>query len=277
MNATRFSRFHVPAALLAGLLLLSVGCSSDDPVGSGSGTITVSAAGTGDFTTIQAAVDSATIGTRIVIQPGTYVERVTVFKSVTLTGSGAATELRMAGAPNPISDESGPGSSAVLIVSGTSDVVIENVMLTGPEDGIQVRNSRRVVIRGVEASGNGDDGVDVRSSSDVSISGVFSGNGDQGVQVRDGSARVVIDGSTAETTVDRGVRIRSSSAVELLGSTSRGNGDDGVQVRESTGVRVVGNTITDNMGYGLRIEASPDTLNQDNVISGNAEGDLRVE
>lgn len=269
----------LPVAVVS--LFLAVSC-TDDPVGGvlGSGrTVTVTAAGTGDFASVQQAIDESPAGTRIEISGGAIDGQVIVGKRITLAGIGTGVTLRMQGAPSPVPDESASGasSSAVLVIRNTSDVVIENLSLSGPQDGLQIRNSTRITAIGIDASNNGDDGVDVRESSNVSISGVFSGNGDVGVQVRDGSADVLIDNSTADSNIDRGVRIRESSDVLLQMSSIAGNGDDGVLVRDASGVVVQDNTITGNAGYGLRIRNSPDTVDQGNSLSGNTQGDVRLD
>jgi len=273
--STLKSRFTLFATLA--VLISAWGCSSSNIL-TPTGTVTVSTAG-GDFLTAQAAIDASPPGTTIEIL-GTVDGQVIVNKPVTLVGSGAGSTLRMQGAPLATPDESAAtaSSSAVVIIRDTSGVTISNMTLSGPEDGLQIRNSTDITVIGITATNNGDDGIDIRSSSAVTVSGgTFSGNGDVGVQVRDGSDDVLISDFTADSNVDRGVRIRESSDVSLLMANSTNNGDDGVLVRDMTGALVDGCTITGNMGEGLHIRNSPDTVEQNNTVTGNAGGDIVID
>ena len=270
-------KFRVALFATVAVLFLPWGCSSNDLLVP-AGTVTVSTAG-GDFLTAQAAIDASPPGTRIEIV-GTVDGQVIVNKSVTLAGVAAGSTLRMQGAPVAAPDESAStaSSSAVLIIRDTNGVTIENMTLSGPEDGIQIRNSTAITVIGINASNNGDDGIDIRSSSAVTVSGgTFSGNGDVGVQVRDGSDDVMISDVTADSNVDRGARIRESNDVSLIMANSTNNGDDGVLVRDMTGTLIDGCTITGNMGEGLHIRNSPDTVEQNNTVAGNSGGEIVID
>ena len=72
-------------ACLASALLLSVGASA-----SIAATYTVLPDGSGDYPTIQAAVDAAAAGDEVVVAAGLYEEQVVITRSLTLTGAGAA-------------------------------------------------------------------------------------------------------------------------------------------------------------------------------------------
>jgi nitrous oxidase accessory protein NosD len=72
------------------ILALTINVIDADPVTpSQAGTThSVAADGSGDFTTIQAAVDAADPGDTISIQPGAYSEAISIDKDITLTGDG---------------------------------------------------------------------------------------------------------------------------------------------------------------------------------------------
>jgi parallel beta-helix repeat protein len=261
--------------LLPGLMLgTSCSDSSDGVVGSGGNVMVVSDDGTGDFDTLQEAVDAAHPGDLVQIRSGNYSERVVVDKNLTIIGDGPGAIISANGVP--LLPGSLASDSAVLVVRDAFDVVIEDVSFTGPEDGVIVRSSSNVTLRKITASGNGGNGVDVRSSANVTVSGTFSGNGDHGVRVRDGSTDVVVESSLMIGNVDDGIRVLESSNVVVRDNESSQNGDHGIEVRDSTGVSLVGNTANNNAGFGIRIRDS-DVLVENNTTVGNQEGDFFEE
>lgn len=258
---------------LVGLALGVSGCSS----GAGGGLL-----GSDDSfdpssaTSLQQAIDDASPGGTLSILPGTVSGQAIVDKPLRITGSGSATVLATPGTPMAFPDDS-DDSSAVLIIRNTSGVVIENMVLSGPQDGIQIRNSSDVTVTNVEARGNGDDGLDIRGSTGITVSGSFGNNGDRGIQVREGSSGVTIQGCILDGNVDDGLRARESSAVSVAGCMADGNGGDGIEIRETTGASVTGSTLQGNAEYGLRLRESPGAVQSGNTFAGNVEGDLKVE
>ena len=111
--------------------------------------------GSGDFTSLQAAVDAAAPGDEILVKPGVYRERVVVHRDglritgedgAVLTGSGCAKDQY------PDGTEKGTFLSATLLVLG-DDVTVEN---------LTVRNDAgdgRVVGQAVAVYAAGDRGV----------------------------------------------------------------------------------------------------------------------
>lgn len=100
-----------------------------------------------DFATVQAAVDAATGGDRVIVSGGPYVEQVTVAKSLTLAGMPGA----VIKAPPAMT-----ASKAIVLVTGSStSATIETLTITGPgggnchslEYGIQVDGGARAEIR----------------------------------------------------------------------------------------------------------------------------------
>ena len=257
-------------------LMLGTSCSdsSDGVVGSGGNVMVVSDDGSGDFITIQEAVDASHVGDLVQIRSGSYLERVVVDKSLTIVGDGPGSIISANGVP--LLPGSLASDSAVLVIRDAFDVIIEDVSFSGPEDGVIVRSSSNVTLRKINASGNGGNGVDVRSSAVVNVSGTFSGNGDHGVRVRNGSTDVVVESGLMTGNVDDGIRVLESSNVMVRDNDSSQNGDNGIEVRDSTGVSLVGNTVNNNAEYGIRIRDS-DVLVENNNAAGNQEGDFFEE
>ena len=235
--------------------------------------------GAGDFSTIQGAIDASPPGSTIQVMQGRFQEQIVVAKNLFLVGSGPATIIEMGGAKVAFPDELSDNSSAVMVIRGSEScgTTVENMTFSGPEDGISVRNTCNITIMAVDAFGNGDDGIDIRDSDTVTVSGMFNGNGDKGVQVRDGSTGVIIQGSQINDNAGDGARIRESAGSAILDSTVSGNGDDGIGVRDSSGIEIMGNTITNNTEFGIRIVNSPDTDMANNTMSGNGDGDVRED
>jgi parallel beta-helix repeat protein len=242
-----------------------------------------------EFPSIQAAIDSAGAGATIEVDPGVYAERVVIRQSLRLIGSESVLEPPAASNPH----------DPVIEVRGAVDVRIEGFTVRGPADGIQVRDSAGVVLAGIVASGNGDEGIDVRHSSAVEIRAIAEDNLGQGIQIRDGSENVTVHSSTIAGNSDDGIKIEVSTAVTVRSSALSGNldglkieasadcvvadnevtvnRDDGVFVESSTGTAVLRNTVTSNLGFGIRLLASPSTLLEENLVVGNAAGDYEID
>ena len=270
-----FLQHRLLVLVLLGLLLgTSCSDSANGVTGGGGDVLVVSNNGGGDFGSIQAAVDAAHSADLVHVRSGSYAERVVVDKTLTIVGDGPGSMVT-ADAVAPL-----PGSLAsdwaVLVIRDTFNVVVEDLSFSGPEDGIIVRDSSDVTLGNVNASGNGGNGVDVRSSMNVTVSGTFADNGDHGVRVRDGSSEVVLESSKMTGNVDDGIRVRESSDVVVRDNSSSQNGDHGIEIRDSTGVEVVGNTANNNAGFGIRIRDS-DALVEDNITVGNQEGGFLEE
>lgn len=259
--------------------ILTVACSSDgsrEMIGAGD-LVTVGSSGNSDFATVQEAIQAVPAGSTVEIRPGTYLGRVVVDKNIRLVGAGAGTVLRAQGSSQSWPDDSTDDSSAVIEIRNVSGVVIENLSLSGPEDGVKILGSADITVRNVDASGNGDDGIDVRGSTGVTISGTFSDNGDTGILVREGSTEVVIESSQTTRNVENGVRLRESSDCSVISSNASDNGDDGLLIRDSSGIRVTDSSANDNLGYGIRVRNSPATILEGNQTTNNREGDIREE
>ncbi len=172
------------------------------------GTIIVDNEGDGDYTTIQAALNAAQSGDTIEVYSGTYNERITISKTVTLVGkdielgSGSDTGIPVIDGQN-IEDvvnitannvvftkfhvrNGGVIGSAVVIRSTTNVQVFENE-LSNSDDGIKIRESSSNNHVYQNTIYNNDDGVDIRESNSNQVYENDIENNDDGIEIRDGS------------------------------------------------------------------------------------------
>lgn len=255
--------------------------------------------GDGGYETIQAAVDDATQGDRVVVRPGTYHESVTVDVSVTLVAPAGAT---LDGDPLeegvPAIDVVGGAAPTVagLTVVGydlgvdargsTGDWTLRNVTVTG------ARLSGTDVGRAVDASHSGGDwtvtdstfrtnGVAVdagRSTGDWTVANTTFRNNDFGVDASHAEGHWRVADSTFVGHRD-GVRAwYAAGDWEVAGSTFRKN-RHGIYAGQSSGAWVVRDTVFRNSTYdGLDAKVSSgnwlveDSVFRDNEFGLSAEG-----
>ncbi|GAB3912896.1 hypothetical protein GCM10028803_56350 [Larkinella knui] len=114
--------------------------------------ITVDAAGGGDYTTIQAAVDAATAGQTITVAAGIYPENLLITKGLTITGAGrtSTTIVGQTGAESTVS-VSGPITGLTLqgftiIGFDNGNPAVENgaLFLRGPLASVTIANNEIV-------------------------------------------------------------------------------------------------------------------------------------
>lgn len=139
----------------------------------------------------------------------------------------------------------------------------------------------QVLIDGVVARDNGDTGIEVRSSLDVTVRNCDAAdNAGYGIRVREGSQNVRIEDCLVEGNLDHGVEIRDAIEATLRATVVRSNVQSGVRLRDSAVITVLDNDVVDNAEYGVRIRDTAidvSALDQNNRISGNLQGNVRVE
>ncbi|WP_083523355.1 outer membrane protein assembly factor BamB family protein [Methanofollis ethanolicus] len=220
-------------------------------------TLYVDASGGGDFTTIQAAVDAAFDGDRIIVRDGTYVENVVLDRSVYL-GS-------MNGSSSTIIRPADTNDNIVTIRS--DNVTVEGFSLTGTDLTYSVGKwyVRNAVYSyecdNLTIAGNDvfDDylGISVRMAHNSTI----TGNTIHDVTYRgiwlDGQASLwdnSVRGSSGNT-ISNNVLYNITDATDLFGP---------ICVRYATDNTITGNEIHDSGDYGLSILSS-----ESNIVSGN--------
>lgn len=244
-------------------------------------TLTVMQDGTGDFTSIQDAVDAAAEGAVIVIAPGMYSESIELRSGVTLRGAGPdSTTLQYSGLGWGVEAEGLSGAVIEgLSIDGPTTVNVADSSLTiadckflpSSKLGIYVTSVSTLSLVRCEISGRTSGGVFARDSTiTVQDCHIHSSNGGDGVRLLDSTAvieRCQISGNAYWGVVAEGsdVTLRWSAItgnnysglrmehceIEVAGSLIATNGRHGIQLLEASSGILIGNTIVGNESCGL--------------------------
>lgn len=198
---------------------------------------------------IQAAVNAAAPGDRIIVPPGVYRENVAVNKSdITITGS-----------KNAILDGEGlAGTNGIRVASSTAGVYLDGFTI----DGLTIRNYRRngillvrvnnyVIRRGFYENNEAYGIYPIRSNNGVIEGNFTSGSDDAGIYVGQSDGSVIRGNVCFGNTV--GIEIENTKNVEAIGNLVKENSVGfniillpNLQVKTSDHITLRSNTITNN-------------------------------
>lgn len=229
---------RVAAWGIVAVLLISLGFALVGTTAAQTADYRVTTDDSGDFSSVQAAVDHATDGDTIVVETGTYNEAVTVDKNVTLIADGSVT----------IANESTTDAAVGIGIGGDAAPEIRGFTLVGWQKGVDgygttgdwtVKDTR---VRAAQIGINGDSStgdwlVSDSEITDVSDDGIAAShtNGSwtvTGTTVRDSSARGI---DTAVSAGDWAVRNSEIEDTELYGIAA--GESDGDWLVEATTIR----------------------------------------
>ncbi len=207
-----------------------------DTTSYGATVITVDDSGGANYTSIQAAIDSASTGDTINVYAGTYTENILIDKQLTITGVNGK-------------------SSTVINPAGDGHVVeitADEVMFSG----FTVQNAR----------GTGYKCIKLQDADQCSVSEctVQASDDSDGITLFSSDGNIITD-NTVKNNYAYGLRLYASNSNNIVSNTIQSN-QRGISIDEaSSGNTVADNTITLSNQYGIYL----DTAVVSNSITGN--------
>lgn len=267
MNCRRHIQFCVGLCVLLGLLLggfffvPGLGFAATDP--EGPTVVTVALDGTGDFDSIQTAIDQAGPGDTVHIKPGRYEEDITIHSKERLTLEGAGIDkVFILGEKRVGSFHIGkwPYGATQIEVSGLT--IVEHGGLA-----LGIFNGKDLLLRAVRVKGmlfgQQVDGVRIEGCN-------LGGSETTGVQFADSQA--VLYGNVIHDN-DHGVSVAGKSEVRLERNVITRNLFEGVVVKDDGRAFLVNNTIVKN-GGGVAFLGKSESQVVGNIVSFNRTGFL---
>ena len=204
------------------------------------------------YTTIQTAVDAASVTDTVFVCAGTYYENVTIGRSVTLEGENRETAII-----------NGGGSGNVVYVTA-SDVTISGLTLTNGEHGVKLipnYSIRRVTIRDAVITSNL--GVAITAGHSYSPGAfhviedcIISNNGGYALYAHQFSKSIVRN-------------------CEVFGNGDN-SGPFGLVVAWGFDTLITGNEVHDNAGVGIWLDSMTDTVVENNNVYSNSDAGIVV-
>ncbi len=236
------------------------------------------------FATIQAAIDTAVDdgnADTIMIQAGRYLENLSIEDDDSLTLIGVTVN------DEPVKVVAADSDENVVGILDATDVTIENLTITGGDDGINATDVGSLSLVDVVSRRNDGRGVDAQKVATLTISGGnYSNNGRDGIRLREEAETVIITGVTVHNNGDEGLELDNNpdedpalgpaGTVDIVGSTFSQNADDGMKIVGFAEINLTDVTSTGNKdGDGLDIELAGDVTITGGTYSHN--GDEGIE
>lgn len=231
----------------------------------------------GDYATIQAAIDAAVSGDRVLVAAGIYSEHITLKSGVVVRGAGAATTtIDGGGAGNVV--YAGPGVDVStrltgfsithgdygVYCNGASPVVVNNIIFMNLHDGIFNDNGSSPLIRNNIIFTNGADGIQNKDGSSPTITGnQIETSGDDGID-NDEECSPTITNNTIRWIADDGISTVQSSPL-ISGNTIEDCGGDGIENGNGCLAEIDGNAINNCGDNGIHNDSSNVTITNNTI------------
>lgn len=233
----------------------------DSPVPASKGILYVGGNGSGNYSTIQSAIDNATIGDTVFIYNGTYYETVHVPVSITIMGEQALTTIIDGGFIGHVVDIT---ANDVTI----QNLTIRNAGTTSGYAGVYLAG-QACTVTGAIIVNNHFYGVSIEYSSDHLIAyNTISGNG-EGIRCYYATDNNISDNTITENYY--GLRCRYSDSHEIFRNSLDNNSYYGLYISNCQQMNISRNTIH-NSSYGIRFWSSTTHLLTGNILTNNACG-----
>jgi len=233
-------------------------------------TIIVDSGGGGDFTSIQAAVDSARPGDDIFVRAGTYYGVVNVNMRLNITGAGASTTIVDGGRPDHL-------DVINLAVDGIklSGISTTNGYLGHEFAGIAVRGRNCEVFNC--SSYQNDYGLILWSNGNMVHDNDLSSNNRNGIHAKFCSLNVIENNTCSSSAITQGIWLEGCRDNIVRNNTCSRNYKYGISLYQSSFNRIEGNTCSDSELFnGINVYSSPNNNITGNRVFSNGNGGIRI-
>ncbi len=237
---------------------------------------------------IQAAVNSASSGDTIIVDPGTYTENIVINNKDNLeirssqgpdnttiasnsTGKdiisiGARTNLKITG----FTISGAGGGSSGINLNMCRDCAVENNKFLNNSVGIYLRSSGNIVIRNnIVTTGTGS-GIYSTQSYSTTISGNNISGYTSGIYIFNSQGSNTISGNTVSQNSGSGIQLEDTNNNNTLESNIvSSNGVRGVYLARSSKNNLKNNIVSSNGGNGIEMGYSSENTVLGNKVSGN--------
>ena len=181
--------------------------------------------GTGTHATIQGAINAASYGDVIYVEPGVYSEGLTFKNGLTLIGAGT-------------------GSTVVRYGYGFDPVLVIEHVSAGRIEGMTVERTETTLAAPA---------VVLRSASITIANCVFRGGKGSGIEISDATSRPTLDGVRSTENDGDGLWAHGGSRPELVDCLLDRNAGHGILASDDADVALGNSTIEENLGHGIAL------------------------
>ncbi|KKG09972.1 NosD domain-containing protein [Methanosarcina sp. 2.H.A.1B.4] len=246
-------------------------------------TLYVGGEGSGNYTTIQDAVNNASSGNTILVYPGTYTENVNAsVENISIRSYSGnpddtiikreefkSNNIKITANNVTISGFTitGAGSTGIYM-SRISGANIINNKLSGVGCGIQMERSSRCNLINNTVSDSAQHGFYLSSSSNHCIlaNNTISYTGEEGILLRS-SVYCTLTNNVISNTYYEGIYLNSSSNCNVTGNTVSNTEDDGIDLNSSSNCNINGNAVLNTEDDGICLVNSENCILTNNTVS----------
>ncbi|PNX48722.1 MAG: hypothetical protein BV457_03145 [Thermoplasmata archaeon M9B1D] len=171
---------------------------------------------TGNYSSIQEAINNAEEGDTIHIYSGIYFETVNITKNnLIIQGDGQE---------NTIIDSSASSENSTILIDSKNNITLLDVKITNSNyNGIYCKNSDSVVIKNCEISNNKQNGINLFNTENIDIiTNKIHSNDFDGLHII-GSISLTINNSETYDNLDSGILIYNSTSIDINNAEIFGN------------------------------------------------------